>query len=198
MNWSLFLSIFSLIFVAELPGKTALATLMMSTRGRPVAIFSGVALAFVVQSLIGVFFGTLFAFLPHTWVHLGAGLLFLGFALHTWFARESVEEQSENPADEDKSGFFRSLWKAFLIIFIAEWGDLTQIATASFAAHYPAEKFTVFCAATLALWAVAGIVILIGQRVKSLIKGDLLRKIGTTLFAAIGIYFIYSWYSGAA
>ena len=96
MDWTLFVSIFSLIFVAELPDKTAFATLLMASRGRPVAVFLGVAGAFLVQSAVAVGFGSLIALLPERWVHLAAGIMFLGFAAHTWFQKDEEEVVEEN------------------------------------------------------------------------------------------------------
>jgi putative Ca2+/H+ antiporter (TMEM165/GDT1 family) len=52
IDWKLLLSTFVLIFVAELPDKTAFATLLLATRKQPLAIFIGVAMAFVIQSVV--------------------------------------------------------------------------------------------------------------------------------------------------
>lgn len=195
MNWPLFFSTFSLIFVAELTDKTAFATLLMATRGRPFAIFLGVAVAFVVQTAIAVAFGSLIGMLPERWVHLGAGILFLGFAAHTWFHHdeEEAKAEEETPSISGRTKFLKSTWKAFLVIFIAEWGDLTQLATASIAAHYHDSLFTVFWAATLALWAVTAVAVFIGHKVKHVIHASLLKKISTLVFIAVGIYFIWTW-----
>ncbi len=81
MNWDLFRSVFFLIFIAELPGKTAFATLLLASRSRPTPVFIGVALAFTVQTIVAVLFGSLIALLPPNWVHLAAGLMFFWFAL---------------------------------------------------------------------------------------------------------------------
>ena len=198
MDWTLFFSTFSVIFVAELPDKTALATVLMATRGRPPAVFTGVALAFLVQTLVAVAFGSLIGLLPRSWVRVGAGLLFLGFAAHTWFAGRhhndlSVRAASDDPANQP---FFKSAWSAFVVIFIAEWGDLTQLATASVAAHYREELITVFAGALCALWCVSAIAIFVGSRLGHLLEGQWLRYLGTGVFAAVGCYFLWLTVAG--
>jgi putative Ca2+/H+ antiporter (TMEM165/GDT1 family) len=194
MNWQLFLSVFSIIFIAELPDKTAFATLLMATRGRPMAIFLGVAAAFVVQSLVAVAFGSLIGLLPARWVHLAAGLLFIGFAWHTWSQQEEESSKEEAVKEPETVMFFRAAWKAFVVIFIAEWGDLTQIATASLAARYHESVWTVFFSAILALWAVTALAVFVGHRVKHVIHTEILKKVSTLVFVLVGIYFITSWF----
>jgi Ca2+/H+ antiporter, TMEM165/GDT1 family len=140
MDWKLFASTFALIFVAELPDKTAIATLLMATRHNPWGVFAGGAGAFVVQSLIAVTFGSMISLLPAKIVHIAAGLLFLVFAVLLW--RENEEEEAEAAVEKEDSPKATSLWKvigsSFMVIFLAEWGDLTQLATATLAAQYRA------------------------------------------------------------
>lgn len=192
MNWPLFVSTFSLIFVAELPDKTALATLMLATRGRPGPVFSGVALAFLIQSVVAVAFGSLIGMLPARWVRIGAGVLFLGFAAHTWFFHRGENEVGKEATRLTAGGlsFLKDAWSAFIVIFIAEWGDLTQLATASMAAHYRESLVTIFIAAVSALWCVAAIAIFLGNSMTSMLEGRWLRYLGTLVFAAVGSYFL--------
>ena len=97
-------------------------------------------------------------------VHMGAGILFLVSAVLMW-RRKDEETQTGKDAGQ-AVGFFRAVWLVFGVVFVAEWGDLTQIATAGFAARYRAP-FTIFCAATAALWLVTGIAVFIGNRPQS-------------------------------
>jgi len=188
----LFFSIFCVIFLAELPDKTAFATLLMATRGKPMAIFIGVAVAFLVQTIVALIFGSLFGLLPAAWVHLGAGILFIAFALHTWFFhdKEEAEAEKNTPIISEKFQFLKATWKSFLVIFIAEWGDLTQLATASLAAKYKDSLWTVFIAAVLALWTVTAIATFVGAKVKHVVHAHVLKKISTAVFMLVGIYFI--------
>lgn len=190
----LFLSIFTLIFLAELPDKTAFATLLMATRGRPMAIFFGVATAFLVQTVFALIFGKILGLLPEQWVHIGAGVLFIGFALHTWFFHDKEEEKTEHdtPVMSDQQQFLSTAWKSFLVIFIAEWGDLTQLATASLAAKYKDSLWIVFWASVTALWAVTAIATFVGAKLKHVVHASVLKKVSTVLFLAVGIYFIYT------
>ncbi len=189
VNWQLFLSIYFIIFIAELPDKTAFATLLLATRCSGLAVFSGVALAFLIQTIVACIFGQFISLLPEKWVHLFAGILFLYFAFQMWRDRDEIENNSGGTCEIFPS-FWSASWKAFLVIFIAEWGDLTQIATASLIAKYQNDKLTVFLAAVLALWSITLVAIFLGQRIKNMINPKILRIICAILFLIIGIYFI--------
>lgn len=192
VNWPLYFSTFSLIFIAELPDKTALATLLLATRGRPIPIFLGVALAFLVQTVVAVAFGGLLGLLPQRWVHVGAGVLFLGFAVHFWRARggDSPADAHGNVRDLQNHSFGKDVRSAFIVIFIAEWGDLTQLATASLAAHYSHMLTTIFVASVCALWCVAALAVFIGSGMARVLEGRWLHYVGTFVFAAVGVYFL--------
>jgi putative Ca2+/H+ antiporter (TMEM165/GDT1 family) len=202
LDWTLFISVFSLIFLAELPDKTAFAVLLMSTRGNIWAIFYGVAAAFAIQSLVAVSLGGFLSALPATWVHGAAALLFLGFAVAAWLKRDEepeAETQKEIDDAESKSmvramgsQFWATAWKSFLVIFVAEWGDLTQLATASMAARYREfhKIVTIFIASTSALWAVTLIAIIVGNHARKWIKPALMQRFAAAAFALVGIYFL--------
>jgi putative Ca2+/H+ antiporter (TMEM165/GDT1 family) len=193
LDLSLFASTFALIFMAELPDKTAFATLLLATRGNPWAIFIGVASAFLVQSAVAVTFGSILSALPEQWVHRGAGVLFLIFAYLMWTRKEEDDETEERESvskhSAPSSRFWQNVQSSFVVIFIAEWGDLTQLATASLAARYRAP-LTIFLAATLSLWCVTAIAITVGNRAKHLIRPGLIKKIAALAFMGVGIYFL--------
>lgn len=188
MNWQLFLSVFGIIFIAELPDKTALATLLLAARSRGSAVFLGVAAAFLIQTIVAALFGNLLSLFPPKWIHIGAGLLFIGFAVHMWWTQD--QDEDDEAVESCEIGYWISARNAFLVIFIAEWGDLTQIATASLIGKYHHDQLTVFVAALLALWAVTGIAVVAGQHIHRLIEPALVKRFGMILFFIIGIYFI--------
>src|SRR5215831_5997541 len=88
----LFVTVFGVIFLAELPDKTALAALILATRHRALPVFLGAALALTLQSVIAVAAGSLLARLPTQIVHVGSGLVFIGCALPMWFRKRADEE----------------------------------------------------------------------------------------------------------
>ena len=183
MDWELFFSTFVLIFLAELPDKTAFAVLIMSSQRHPLGVYLGVCGAYLVQNLIAILAGSLLTLLPHRVVHVGAGILFLGFAVWMWFRGEEKEGKAKLKA---KDHFWKTVWSAFLVIFIAEWGDLTQLATATrvAASGHPA---TVFLASTSALWLASGMFVLIGHHSKKFIRPALLQRIAALAFGVVGI-----------
>src|SRR5256885_9566723 len=73
-------TVFTVIFLLELPDKTALAALLLATRHRPLPVFIGAAAAFVIQSAVAVLAGSLLSLLPREPIRIGAGLLFLVMA----------------------------------------------------------------------------------------------------------------------
>ncbi len=182
-------AVFAIIFVAELPDKTALATLVLATRYAPLPVFAGAALALTVQSGVAIAAGGLLSLLPARPVHVGAGLLFIVSAFVMWRRREEDGDENNSEAARQPKAeptFARAAFSTFTVVFIAEWGDLTQLATAGLAARYR-SLVTVFCGATLALWAVTGIAVLIGNRAGALLNPNVTKKVAAAIFAVLGV-----------
>ena len=181
---SLFVTVFGVIFIAELPDKTALAALVLATRHRPLPVFVGASLALTVQSVIAVAAGSMIARLPSRIIHVGSGLLFLGCAVLMWFRKHDSDE-AVTTKKEEVAGFWSALWTIFIIVFVAEWGDLTQIGTAGFEAKYQAG-LTIFLASSLALWSVAAIAVFVGNRAGKFLNPALTQRVAAVVFAIIG------------
>jgi len=135
MHPSVVAAVFPVIFIGELPDKTMFATVVMASRGHPRAVWLGAAGAFGVHVVIAATVGVgLVHLLPHRAVEaLVAGLFAAGAVL---VLRESDAEELELVEREARS-HHRVATTAFAVIFVAEWGDLTQILIANLAAHGP-------------------------------------------------------------
>jgi putative Ca2+/H+ antiporter (TMEM165/GDT1 family) len=182
-------AVYAIIFVAELPDKTALAALVLATRHKPFPVFVGASLALTIQSLIAVAAGQLLTVLPSRPIHVVAGLLFIGSAAIMW--RRGVG--GEAPARSGtESRFVPVLTKAFGVVFIAEWGDLTQVGTAALAAHY-AAPVPVFAGATLALWSVLALAVLLGNRAARTLPPERTKQIAAVVFAGVGVALLLGW-----
>ena len=182
-GWALVVSVFGVVFMAELPDKTALAALVLATRHRPLPVLLGAGAALTIQSVVAVAAGHLVSLLPPRPVHLFAGGLFLVSAIVMWRRKEESEEAI---AEDSARGFWRSLWVVFTVVFVAEWGDLTQLATAALAAHYRAP-YLVFGGATLALWSVAALAVLVGHRAGKMLDPHVTKRIAAVVFAIVGV-----------
>jgi putative Ca2+/H+ antiporter (TMEM165/GDT1 family) len=192
---------FILIFPAELPDKTFIATLVLSTRYRRLAVWIGVAVAFAVQSAIAVAAGGLLALLPQ---RLVLGITFLLFAAGAILmlvsglrarSAEMAEEESEAEEFEEsaarRAGASSSTWRialtSFIVLFTAEWGDLSQLLTAGLAAR-TGEPFSVFLGAWLALIIVAGIAVLIGGWLQKRVAMWRIRLVSAAVLAALAAW----------
>jgi putative Ca2+/H+ antiporter (TMEM165/GDT1 family) len=174
-------TVFTVIFLLELPDKTALAALLLATRHRPLPVFLGATAAFVVQSAVAVAAGSLLSLLPREPIRIGAGILFLGMA--ALLVRRNLrkdEADEERAVEQEEVRHRRPFMTAFSVVFVAEWGDLTQLATAALQARYQ-QPVVVFVAATLALWAVSAIAVALGNRLGAWIPERPLQ------FAAAGV-----------
>ncbi len=188
--------VFVVIFVAELPDKTALAALVLATRHAALPVFLGASLALTVQSGVAVAAGSLLSLLPERAVHVSAGGVFFVSAAVMWLRREEPEgdpaKADESQTEAKAPSFLRALATSFGVVFVAEWGDLTQLATAAFATREHAPLI-VFGAATLALWAVTGIAVGVGHRAGKLLNPLVTQRIAAVLFAAVGIALVAGW-----
>ena len=162
MQLAVVVAVFPIIFLGELPDKTMFASLVLSTRGRPAVVWLGAAAAFSVHVVIATTIGVaLFHLLPQRALDaFVAGMFLVGAVLAL---REAAKERREEALVEREVASHRRIAvTAFLVIFIAEWGDLTQVLTANLAAHYH-DALSVGVGALLALWAVAALAVVSGQ-----------------------------------
>ena len=146
-------------------------------------------MALTVQSLVAVAAGSVVSLLPARGVHIGAGLVFLASAVVMWIRDEGAPAA---PANGKAASFWRTFTTVFGVVFIAEWGDLTQFATAAFAAHERAPV-VIFAAATLALWAVTAVAVLVGNRAKSALEPNITKRVAAVLFAGVGVALLAGW-----
>jgi Ca2+/H+ antiporter, TMEM165/GDT1 family len=183
----LVLGVFALIFVAELPDKTMIATLIMGSRYRPVLVWIGATAAFAVHAGIAVLAGRLLALLPHRWVEAVTALLFAGGAAYLLFVPEKAEEaEGEEEVAEAPVGL-RPVATAFVVIFVGEFGDLTQILTANLAAKYH-QPLSVFVGAVAALTSVAALGAFGGRALLRVLPLAVIRKAGGVLLAGFAVY----------
>ena len=188
---SIILSTFGIIFVAELPDKTALAALILAAKYRARDVIAGAWLAFLVQTLIAVAAGSLLTLLPEAPIKVASGLGFLVFAALAYRRDEHDEEERERQRIE-RGGAKRPIWLiSFLVIFAAEWGDLTQLATAALVAH-SRSPFSVGVGAVLGLWAVTVLAAYTGTSVARFLTPKVLQRTSVLLFSAIGLFILYS------
>ncbi len=185
--------VFGVIFVAELPDKTALASLVLGTRYRASYVFCGIAAAFAVHVAVAIAAGSLLTLLPHRWVQGVVGVLFLAGAAMILLSRdEDGDEASAGPADQS---FWKVAGSGFMLILVAEFGDLTQIMTANLAARYD-QPVSVAVGAVLALWAVAGIGILGGRALMKKVPLSLITKVAAAVMVAMGAFSLYEVIAG--
>ena len=185
MNFAIAAAVFPVIFIGELPDKTMFASLVMSSRGRPWAVWLGAAGAFLVHVAIATTIGVgLFTLLPQRGVDVLVAVLFLAGAIYAFVA--AGDDQSELIAHEAQT-HRRVATMSFAVIFVAEWGDLTQILTANLAAHYH-SALSVAVGAVLALWTVAALAVVAGQGLLRYVPIRLVRWVtGGVLLVLAGV-----------
>ncbi len=187
MQFGVIATVFAIIFVAELPDKTMIATLIMGSRYRPVLVWLGATLAFGIHAAVAVAVGQLLQLLPHKAIEAVTAILFAAGAAYLLFVPEAEEElEGEEEADSARKGR-KTVAAAFLVIFIGEFGDLTQILTANLAAKYhaPAE---VFIGAFAGLATVAAVGAFGGRALLRVLPLAVIRKAGGVLLAGFAIY----------
>jgi Ca2+/H+ antiporter, TMEM165/GDT1 family len=174
---------FPVIFLGELPDKTMFASLLLSTRGRPGQVWLGAAAAFTVHVAIAVSAGVaLFTLVPGHYLDLVVAGLFAAGAIYSWI--EGTRDHGEAPRRRPTRGVTAT---AFVVIFLAEWGDLTQILTANLAARYHAP-LPVALGSLLALWAVAGLAVASGQTLLRFLSVTTIRKITAVVLLCLAGY----------
>ncbi|MDO9454714.1 TMEM165/GDT1 family protein [Nocardioides sp.] len=181
---------FGAIFVVELPDKTFLATLVLATRYRPLLVWVGVGLAFTVQTAIAVVLGHAASLLPPEVVQAAAVVLFLVGAVV--LVREGRSHQEAAAQDEDHADRapgatgWRAVLASFLVLFAAEWGDLSQLLTLSLVARYEAPV-EVFLGALGALLTVSALAVVVGRSLLRVVSVHLLHYAGAAVCVVLAV-----------
>ena len=192
---------FGAIFVVELPDKTFIAALVLATRYRPLAVWIGVGLAFLVQTLIACTVGQVVTLLPHKLVESVAGLIFLVGAI--LLLREApkadadeadTEEEYAAKASSPRVGL-AAVGASFLVLFAAEWGDLSQLLTISLVGRYH-QPVSVFLGAWGALLAVSGLAVVAGRFLLRHIKLSTIHYAGAAVCLLLACVTAYQLVTG--
>ncbi|HBJ73099.1 MAG TPA: hypothetical protein DDY88_05210 [Actinobacteria bacterium] len=202
VDFAVILTTFPVIFLAELPDKTFIAALVLATRFRHLWVWLGVSAAFFIQCLIAVVAGGFIALLPVEPVLAVTSLLFAigaiilirgGLKSRAEEAATESEEESEvlakvanAPSDSARRAFITS----FLVLFAAEWGDLTQIFTAAQAAK-TGQPVAVFIGAWLALITVGGLAVVLGRWLQQRVPLSKVRIASGVVLFALALWTAY-------
>ena len=186
MNLAVALTTLALVLPVELPDKTLMATLVLSTRYRPLPVLAGVSAAFAVQCAIAVTAGQLLTLLPE---RLVAGVVAVLFAVGAVILlRGSAAEEDDEVAAERaaRRGPVAVAATSFGVLFAAEWGDASQLATAALTARYE-DPVSVFAGSFTALVTVATLAVLLGGIVTRKVPLRLVQRVAGVLFAVFAL-----------
>jgi putative Ca2+/H+ antiporter (TMEM165/GDT1 family) len=175
---------FLAVLPAEVPDKTILACLILSSRYRPIVVFAGAAAAFLAQVILAVAAGGALSLLPHHVVEACAAAAFFVGAVFLWRQKEEEDDEDDAGRDGLRNGFWPVFSTAFAVVFLAEFGDLTQFLTISLAARFH-DPVSVGIGATLALWVAAGAAVTLGWRVLKLIPMHWLTRGAAVVMLAL-------------
>lgn len=181
------LATFPLVFIAELPDRSMFASLVMAARGRPLQVWLGAAAAFALHVTIAVTLGAaLFALVPRRVVEAVVAAGFCTGAVLAWRASRSGRREEVEVAP----GAHRAVLGAFAVLFVAEWGDLTQIVTANLAARY-GDPLSVGVGAVVALWAVAALAVTGGRTLLKLVDPRSANRFTAAVLSVLAGYAVW-------
>jgi putative Ca2+/H+ antiporter (TMEM165/GDT1 family) len=167
------------------------ATLVLATRFPVVPVLIGTSLGFITQAAIAVAAGSLIAELPSTPVKAVSAAIFLLGAILTLRSAENPEEEEREVEEElagtsPKTGAWHVIGISFLILFLAEWGDLTQLLTASLSARYH-DPAAVFLGSSGGLVTAGLIAATGGKALLRVLPMIWIRRIAATAFTVVAV-----------
>ena len=192
MDVSVALTALALIVPVELPDKTFVATLVLATRYRPLLVWIGVGLAFTVQTAVAVTAGGLLTRLPHRPVVAVAALLFLVGAIVLLRGAGNADAEGAEAEHEFEGKVrpgttaLRAVGASFGVLFLAEWGDLSQLLTAGMVVRTK-DPVSVFVGALLGLLIVSGLGALLGRALLRRVRLSTIRRVGGGLCLVLAV-----------
>jgi Ca2+/H+ antiporter, TMEM165/GDT1 family len=177
--------VFSLIFLAEIGDKSQLVCMTLASKYRPWPVLLGSVAAFTVLNVLAVVFGTVVAaWIPDYLLSLIVAALFGFFGVQSLLFVDD-DEESQTHAIGSHGVFFT----AFLLIFLAEFGDKTQLAVAGLASTY--HGIPVWLGSTLALFTTSALGVVVGQRLLKRLPLSVIHKFSGVLFLLLAFIALY-------
>jgi putative Ca2+/H+ antiporter (TMEM165/GDT1 family) len=180
------------LFVTELTDKDALLLLTVATRVRAPIVFLAGASAFVFDTAIIVFLGSLLlTIVPIFWIRLAGGVAMLAYGL--WEARGlvgiGVVEKEETRIQKAGSTLklFLTLTGSLIVLDLA--GDATEILTIVLVAQY-ANALLVFSAVCVGLVAATAFETVLGNRLGKILTPKRIRYVSIFVFLVLGVTII--------
>ncbi|MFL6129592.1 MAG: TMEM165/GDT1 family protein [Mycobacteriales bacterium] len=186
MNPAVVLTTLLVILPVELPDKTLMATLVLSTRYRAGPVLLGVSAAFAVQCAIAVTAGQLLTLLPERLLAGVVAVLFGIGAVILLHGGSAEEEDELGAARAARRGPLAVAATSFGVLFAAEWGDASQLATAALTARYQ-DPIAVFIGSFVALVGVAALAVVLGGIITRRVPLQLVQRIAGVLFAVFAL-----------
>jgi putative Ca2+/H+ antiporter (TMEM165/GDT1 family) len=189
---------YGLVLLLELPDKTTVLTLVLTTRFRPLPVLAGASVAFALQAAIAVGLGSAITLLPDRLVSAVVTLVFgIGAVL---LFRESLRKPDTDAADEAgtprlPATAFRAMLTTLTTLFLAEWGDSSQLAAVGVAAKY-AQPVAIAIGTFLALMSVTLLALFIGRKLRGRIPTRLVHRVAGAVFAGFSAFGLWHVVTG--
>jgi len=176
--------------LAEMGDKTQLSILLLASRTRDYAqLLIGVMLAFLLADGFAILVGSWATnVIPASLVQIVSGLVFLLFGILIF--RDGGEEGVEPASLSSRSTFI----SGFSMIFLSEWGDKTQIASALFATEYNPQM--VLIGVMAALFILSAMAVFLGRSISGRFDRRLMARVAGAIFVLIGLSFLASVATG--
>ena len=192
MNFVTVLTVFVIIFVAEIPDKTMVSSILLGSKYNGLLVWLGAAFAFAIQVTISVTVGTVITLIPHNILEGIIAAVFLAGGIYLILTNEKEQiEEGEKLAQTPKKHMRKVLLTSFGVTFLGEFGDLTQIATINLEAKYH-QALSVALGAFLGLVAVVSIGIIGGKSLLKVLPTNRIRKLAGIIFIGFFFYDLYS------
>lgn len=179
---------FATVFPAELPDKTMIATVVLVARyRRPIWVWLGAVGAFTLHVTVAVAAGSAIGLLPDALVGAVVATMFATGSVLLFRAGRANRASVDREEPLVESSPRAALLGSFGLVAVAEWGDLTQLATAGLAARSDAP-FAVWLGALAALASVAAIAATFGRQIVARVPIHRINYAASAVFAGLAVW----------
>ena len=179
---------YATVFPAELPDKTMVATVVLVARYRqPLWVWCGAVAAFTIHVTVAVVAGSAIGLLPDAVVGVVVATMFAAGSIVLFRSARSGGDAIDASGEPAPASRRAAVIGSFSLVALAEWGDLTQLATAGLAARTDAP-FAVWLGALAALASVSAIAATFGRQIVARVPVHRINYVASGIFAVLAIW----------